>query len=134
MKIYQAVRKLLVGERQTHRQNGDLISLLSFLESRLKTCYKIHARTVLFTANGSQAVFSGTGCATLSVRFSFRSMLLLCSSDVHRNTSFLTFKEENDLWNTIGQMSGRENYYFKGNGFTQSDLLKQRFADLKTTF
>jgi hypothetical protein len=32
MKSYQAVQKLLVGDRQT----GDLISLLSFLESRLK--------------------------------------------------------------------------------------------------
>jgi hypothetical protein len=31
MKIYQAVQKLLVGDRQT----GDLISLLSLLESRL---------------------------------------------------------------------------------------------------
>jgi hypothetical protein len=34
MKIYQAVQKLLVGD--TDRQTGDLISLLSFLESRLK--------------------------------------------------------------------------------------------------
>jgi hypothetical protein len=33
MKMYQAVQKLLVGG---HRQTGDLISLLSFLESRLK--------------------------------------------------------------------------------------------------
>jgi hypothetical protein len=33
MKIYQAVQNLLVGDRQT----GDLVSLLSFLESRLKT-------------------------------------------------------------------------------------------------
>jgi len=31
MKFYQAVQKLLVGDTQT----GDLISLLSFLESRL---------------------------------------------------------------------------------------------------
>jgi hypothetical protein len=35
MKIYQAVQKLLEGDRHTHRQTGDLISLLSFLESRL---------------------------------------------------------------------------------------------------
>jgi hypothetical protein len=34
--IYQAVQKLLVGGTQTHTQTGDLISLLSFLESRLK--------------------------------------------------------------------------------------------------
>jgi hypothetical protein len=34
MKIYQMVQKLLVGD--TNRQTGDLISLLSFLESRLK--------------------------------------------------------------------------------------------------
>jgi hypothetical protein len=32
MKIYHAVQMLLVGDTQT----GDLISLLSFLESRLK--------------------------------------------------------------------------------------------------
>jgi hypothetical protein len=49
MKIYQAVQKLLVGacththtnthtntHTHTDRQTGDLISLLSFLESRLK--------------------------------------------------------------------------------------------------
>jgi hypothetical protein len=35
MKIYQAVQKLLVGDTQTDRETGDLISLLSFLESRL---------------------------------------------------------------------------------------------------
>jgi hypothetical protein len=36
MKIYQAVQKLLVGYTQTHtRETGDLISLLSFFESRL---------------------------------------------------------------------------------------------------
>jgi hypothetical protein len=33
MKIYQTVQKLLVGD--TDRQTGDLISLLSFFESRL---------------------------------------------------------------------------------------------------
>jgi hypothetical protein len=33
MKIYQSVQKLLMG---TDRQTGDLISLLAFLESRLK--------------------------------------------------------------------------------------------------
>jgi hypothetical protein len=32
MKIYQVLQKLLVGDREI----GDLISLLSFLESRLK--------------------------------------------------------------------------------------------------
>jgi hypothetical protein len=36
MKIYQAFQKLLVGDTQTDRQTGDLISLLSFLEIRLK--------------------------------------------------------------------------------------------------
>jgi hypothetical protein len=30
-KIYQAVQKLLVRDRQTDTQTGDLISLLSFL-------------------------------------------------------------------------------------------------------
>jgi hypothetical protein len=40
MKIYQSVQKLLGGDTQMHRhidrQTGDVISLLSFLESRLK--------------------------------------------------------------------------------------------------
>jgi hypothetical protein len=35
MKIYQAFQKLLVGDRD--RQTGDLISLLSFLEFKLKS-------------------------------------------------------------------------------------------------
>jgi hypothetical protein len=38
IKIYQAVQKLLVGDRQT----DDLISLLSFLESRLKIHEKLN--------------------------------------------------------------------------------------------
>jgi hypothetical protein len=37
MKIYQVVQTLLVGDTQTDRQTGVLISLLSFLESRLIT-------------------------------------------------------------------------------------------------
>jgi hypothetical protein len=46
-KIYQAVQK----DTQTDRQTGDLISLLSFLESRLKIAnafywkYKYHKET-----------------------------------------------------------------------------------------
>jgi hypothetical protein len=40
MKLYQAVQKLLVGDIQTDthadRRTGDLISLLSFLKSKLK--------------------------------------------------------------------------------------------------
>jgi hypothetical protein len=36
MKIYQSVQKLLVGNTQRDTQTGDLISLLLFLESRLK--------------------------------------------------------------------------------------------------
>jgi hypothetical protein len=38
MKFYQAVQKLLLGDTDRHmdRQTGDLISLLNFLESRLK--------------------------------------------------------------------------------------------------
>jgi hypothetical protein len=48
MKIYQAVQKLTGGTyRQTQRQDGDLISLLPFLESRLemwskKWYFRIH--------------------------------------------------------------------------------------------
>jgi hypothetical protein len=40
MKIYQAVQNLLVGghtDREKDRQTGDLISLISFIEIRLKT-------------------------------------------------------------------------------------------------
>jgi hypothetical protein len=36
-KLKQAVQKLLHGGTQTERQTDDLISLLSFLESSLKT-------------------------------------------------------------------------------------------------
>jgi hypothetical protein len=36
MKIYQAVQKLLVEDTQTDMQTGDLIHLLSVLESGLK--------------------------------------------------------------------------------------------------
>jgi hypothetical protein len=39
MNIYEAVQKLFMGDRQT----GDLIKLLSFLESRLKS---IHISTM----------------------------------------------------------------------------------------
>jgi hypothetical protein len=41
MKLYHSVKKLLVGYTHMHKQTdiktGDLKSLLSFLESRLKT-------------------------------------------------------------------------------------------------
>jgi hypothetical protein len=43
MKIYLAVQKLLLGDTQTDRQTGDLISLLSFLESRLKRGHNLSA-------------------------------------------------------------------------------------------
>jgi hypothetical protein len=36
IKIYQAVPKLLMADTQTDRETGDLISLILFLESRLK--------------------------------------------------------------------------------------------------
>jgi hypothetical protein len=36
MKMYQSVQKLLLRDTQADRQIGDLISLLSFLESKLK--------------------------------------------------------------------------------------------------
>jgi hypothetical protein len=35
-KFYQTIPKLLVGDIQTGRQTGDLISLLSFFESNQK--------------------------------------------------------------------------------------------------
>jgi hypothetical protein len=40
MKIHQSVQKLFVGD--THRQAGDLLSVLSFLESRLQMTMKHH--------------------------------------------------------------------------------------------
>jgi hypothetical protein len=49
MKIYEAVQKLFVGDRQT--ETGDLISLLSFLEIRLNIghlYHSIHIATVLY--------------------------------------------------------------------------------------
>jgi hypothetical protein len=36
MKIYRVVQNLLVGDTQTDKQTGKLISLLSFLERRLE--------------------------------------------------------------------------------------------------
>jgi hypothetical protein len=36
MKTCHAVQRLLVGDTETDRQTGDMISLLSFLEIRLK--------------------------------------------------------------------------------------------------
>jgi hypothetical protein len=45
MKMYHAVQKLLVGDRQ--RETGDLISLLSFLENRLKKAYYSSSYTYL---------------------------------------------------------------------------------------
>jgi hypothetical protein len=36
MKIHQAVKKFMRGDR--HRQDGDLISLFLFLESRVEMC------------------------------------------------------------------------------------------------
>jgi hypothetical protein len=44
MKIYQAVQKLLLGDTWTDTLTGDLISLLSLLESRLarRMCWVRH--------------------------------------------------------------------------------------------
>jgi hypothetical protein len=42
MKIYQTVQKLLVEDIQTDTQAGDMISLLSFLEGRLKNSPTTH--------------------------------------------------------------------------------------------
>jgi hypothetical protein len=42
MKFYQEVQKLLLGNIQAERQTGDLISLLSFVESRLKSDRHAH--------------------------------------------------------------------------------------------
>jgi hypothetical protein len=46
MKIYQSVERLLVGDTLTDRQTGDLINLLSCLESKLKSkkAVLLHAR------------------------------------------------------------------------------------------
>jgi hypothetical protein len=39
MTIYYAFQKLIDDDRQIHRQDGDLISLFQFLESRLKITF-----------------------------------------------------------------------------------------------
>jgi hypothetical protein len=49
MKIHQAVQNLLVG--QTDRQTGDFISLLSFLESRLKSVLNVFIKAQKFRVN-----------------------------------------------------------------------------------
>jgi hypothetical protein len=41
-KIYQAVQKLLVEDTRTHRQTGDLVTLLPLLESRLESSTTTH--------------------------------------------------------------------------------------------
>jgi hypothetical protein len=47
MKIYKGVQKLLVGG--AHRQTADLISLLSFVESRLIIQTEIYIEYMKFT-------------------------------------------------------------------------------------
>jgi hypothetical protein len=57
MKIYQTVQKFLVGTQtdgRTDRQTGDLISLLSFLESGLKS--NRHIRRVAFDIDGDDSL------------------------------------------------------------------------------
>jgi hypothetical protein len=49
MNIFQAVQNLLVGDTQTDRQIGDLISLLSFLGSRLTI--RPQLTDTIYTAN-----------------------------------------------------------------------------------
>jgi hypothetical protein len=49
MKIYQAVQKLLVVDRQT----GDLISILSFLESRLISSHNVEIAEAIGITTGA---------------------------------------------------------------------------------
>jgi hypothetical protein len=48
MKIYQAVQKSLLGDLHKHIKTGDLISLLSVLESRLKMKWHCCCSSFLF--------------------------------------------------------------------------------------
>jgi hypothetical protein len=49
MKIYQVDQKLLVGDTQTDTQTGDLISLLTFLGSRLKIhCPALNCHIIVY--------------------------------------------------------------------------------------
>jgi hypothetical protein len=47
MKIYQLVQKLCMGDTQTDRETSHLISLLSFLESRLAPMLRMQVPTHL---------------------------------------------------------------------------------------
>jgi hypothetical protein len=81
MKIHRSVQKLLVG--QTHRQAGDLISILSFLESRLKK--KREKRIHLFNINSVPVTRKFEGKRTLHYEYSKVSSRHICISHAHTN-------------------------------------------------
>jgi hypothetical protein len=57
MKIYQSVQTLLLGytHTDTHRQDGDLISLFPFLESRLIKTF-LYSNTVSITTQNIKSL------------------------------------------------------------------------------
>jgi hypothetical protein len=82
MKIYQTVQNVLVGT-QTGRQTCDLISLLSFLESRLKRSlchrsftpsHRVHCLSSFFS--NSRVTLSSL-CASVAVKNLFRQFFFL---------------------------------------------------------
>jgi hypothetical protein len=91
--MYQAVQKLLVGGTQidththTHIQTDNLISLLSFLESRVTNdeCYRRIA-VVLVTSQRRESIHmyinfikATLSCALCMPSFSFLNVVVVCS-------------------------------------------------------
>jgi hypothetical protein len=75
MKIYEAVQKVLVGDPQTHRQTGDVISILLFFECRLK--WVEHFFWAVFSHSFSSFVSShlswGNGLCRFILRFEIQN-------------------------------------------------------------
>jgi hypothetical protein len=84
-KTYQAVQKLLVGDRQTHRQTGDLISLLSFLESSLKIRIKYLFKILRITLQTFERTAS---LWTLSLHFFAFSLIWKWIFDIYWQCSY----------------------------------------------
>jgi hypothetical protein len=76
--IHQSVKKLLVGDRHIHRQAGDLISSLSFFESRLKTC--INQQNILlclYSLSKKKHFYTLRVCSTISL-YLLQYVLVIC--------------------------------------------------------
>jgi hypothetical protein len=85
MKIYQAVQKLLVGHTHTHThtETGDLISLLSFLEGRLKNCNISSSGMLPHVTNKMFHSFVLRTRMSQTINHSINSCMLLCAADMH---------------------------------------------------